>query len=265
MNRESTISCVACHSCEVVKTSGTDGCLDRDLEAGSRLARGNVMKRQCEEIALLFLITACWILPPPLLLAAGGEKGGAANAKITREMIERWRATTLPGAPHAWLGAFVGEWQTVMKTWWGGPSAPPVETKGEAQIVPILGGRFILERYRGEVALPDETGKIQRLPFEGMGTLGYDNFRNVYVGTWQDTMGTAISVMHGTRIPGSNELRLFGEMDEPIHHVMGQTVKYLRKILDQDTHRLEMYDLHTAEEQKVLEITYKRKKPRIAP
>ncbi|RME07295.1 MAG: DUF1579 domain-containing protein, partial [Deltaproteobacteria bacterium] len=153
------------------------------------------MNRRCERIALLFLITTGCILFPPLPLVAEGEEGEAAKVNIAREMIERWRATTLPGAPHAWLGAFVGEWETVMKTWWGGPTAPPLETKGEAQIVSILGGRFIMERYRGEVALPDETGKIQRLPFEGMGTLGYDNFRNVYVGTWQDTMGTAISVM----------------------------------------------------------------------
>ena len=196
------------------------------------------------------------------LSSLSAEEGGAPSME---EMIARWRATITPGAHHEWLRAFAGEWETVMRTWWGGPRVAPVETKGHATIVSILGGRFLMERYRGEVALPDERGEMRKAPFEGVGMLGYDNFRNLYVATWQDTMGTAISTMQGNRARGTNELRLFGRIDEPMLHVVGRTVKYVRRILDADTHRFEMYDLHAGDRYKVLEITYKREKAKPSP
>ncbi len=49
-------------------------------------------------------------------------------------------------------------------------------------------------------------------------------------------------------------------MDEPMLGVVGRLVKYVTRIIDDDTHVFEIFDLHADDDYKVIEVTYERKK-----
>jgi len=183
------------------------------------------------------------------------------DLEAMKKMMEQWKQAMTPGEAHEKLSFFVGKWDTETKVWWD-PSAPPVVTKGSAEAQWELGKRIVLSRYKGTMMLPDfeAGGAPKAVPFEGLGLGGYDNVRKMYVGTWCDSMSTAILTFKGTADPDGKVYRFWGELDEPMLGVYGRYVKYVTRIVDEDTYVFEIYDLHAADDYKVLEITYKRKK-----
>lgn len=176
-----------------------------------------------------------------------------------QEMMKKWMATIKPGEKHQALEYFVGDWETTTKIWMGGPDAPPMETKGKAKHKWVLDGRFILEETESELMMPDATGQMKKLPHKGLGLTGYDNYRNMYVATWADNMGTWILTMAGAADPSGKVFTFYGEMDEPMLDVRGRTVKYVTTIKDKDHHTFQIFDLHAGPNYKVLEIDYRRK------
>lgn len=156
-----------------------------------------------------------------------------------------------PGDNHKKLEPFIGKWNTAVKVFMAGPGSPPMESSGVAERKWIFGGRYILEEYKGQ---------MMGMPHEGLGLTGYDNYRNMYVGSWVDNMGTTILTMKGMCDPGGKVFTYYGEMDEPPMKVAGRTVKYVTRIVDADTHVFEIIDLHAGDNYKVIEITYKRAK-----
>lgn len=191
------------------------------------------------------------------------KPGGAPDPEMMKQMMEgmkRWIETTKPGKHHQVLESHVGTWDVTFRMWMD-PSAPPMETKGVSEVKWIMGKRFVLEDYKGEMLMPDETGmQMKKVPYEGMGTLGYDVYRNMYTGTWLSNIQTNVLTMNGSMEPGSKVLRMFGEMDEPMLNVIGRTVKYVTTIKDKDTRIFECFDLHASDAYRVFEIEYKRKK-----
>lgn len=195
-----------------------------------------------------------------------GEKPAAPaqpSAEDMQKMMEgmkKWVASIKPGKQHEPLNQFAGTWETVTRMWMAGPNSPPAESKGVSEVKWVLGKRFLLEEHKGEMLMPDETGAIKQIPYEGIGMWGYDKVRNMYVGTWASTAGTNLQVMSGTADPAGKLFRFFGEMDEPMLDIYGRIVKYENKIVSEDTHILTIYDLAAADDYKVVEITYTRKK-----
>ena len=175
------------------------------------------------------------------------------------EAMQKWIETTKPGQPHKALDSHVGTWATTCRMS-RGPGMPPIETRGVSEVKWIMGKRFLLEEHKGEMPMPDEKGGFKNVPYEGMGTMGYDVYRNMYTGTWLSNLQTNILTMSGSMDPSGKFLRMFGEMDEPMLNVTGRMVKYVTKIKDQDTRIFECYDLHPSDNYKVFEIEYKRKK-----
>lgn len=195
--------------------------------------------------------------------ASEDKPGGGQDPEMMKQMMEgmkRWIETTKPGKHHKVLDSHAGTWDVTFRMWMD-PSAPPMETKGVSEVKWIMGKRFLLEEYKGEMLMPDETGmQMKKVPYEGMGTLGYDVYRNMYTGTWLSNLQTNVLTMNGSMEPGSKVLRMFGEMDEPMLNVIGRTVKYVTTIKDKDTRMFECFDLHASDTHRVFEIEYKRKK-----
>ena len=115
----------------------------------------------------------------------------------------------------------------------------------------MLGNRYLQEEAKSE---------LMGQPFQGLGFVGYDNCRNTYTFAWMDTMGTQQSTGVGTADPAGKVIRFYGNMDEPSIKVYGRTVKYVIRIIDQDKHVFEIYDLAAGDDYKVMEITYTRRK-----
>ncbi len=175
-------------------------------------------------------------------------------------IMKAWKDTMTPGEHHKKLNHFVGSWTTTTKIWWGGPGTPATQTKGSAEVNWVLDGRYIMRQSTGEFMIPDETGAMKPVPVSHLGLTGYDNYRKMYVAYWADSMGTALLTMKGGVDPSGTVFTSYGEMDEPMLGVVGRMVKYVTRIIDDDTHVFEIFDLHAADDYKVIEITYERKK-----
>lgn len=193
--------------------------------------------------------------PPPTTQDMDEEKAQAM------EMMQMYQELSTPGENHKLLEHFVGNWNLSIRTWMGGPAAPAAESKGTSEVRSVFGGRYIVENLKSEFMMPDpETGKEKPMQFEGMGTMGYDNYKNLYVYTWIDNMGTAILMSKGACDASGKVLTTYGEMDEPMLGVQDRMVKSVVRIIDKDRHVFEMYDLLAGDGHKVMEITYSRKK-----
>lgn len=166
-------------------------------------------------------------------------------------MMQEYMKIAAPSQHHKRLEPFVGKWTSVSKVYMGGPGSPAMESTGTTERKWVLGGRFLMEEHKGQ---------MMGMPHEGIGYTGYDNYRNVYTGTWMDNMGTHILKFAGTADPAGKVFTYYGEMDEPTMKVVGRTVKYVTKVIDNDKHVFEIVDLHAGENYKVVEVTYSRVK-----
>jgi hypothetical protein len=184
--------------------------------------------------------------------------GGPAMEEM-KKMQEKMMAVMTPGEHHKALEKRAGSWKTTMKVWMMGPGGPAMTSTGTAEVRKVLDGRFLLEEMNGEMKMPGPDGKVQSMPFKGMGMFGYDNYKNMYVGTWADSMGTQLLNYMGMSAPGSDTITCYGQMDEPMLNVSGRMVKYETKIISDDKHVFSMYDLHAGPDYKVVEVTYERK------
>ena len=132
---------------------------------------------------------------------------------------------------------------------WMDPAAEPMTSKGSATIEPLLGGRYIRERFKG-----DMMGQA----FEGESTTGFDNVKRQFVTTWLDSMSTGIMTMKGSISPDGKTLTFIGEMDEPMSGEMGKAIKMVTVIESADRHTGAMYEILYGKEFKVMEIAYTR-------
>lgn len=163
--------------------------------------------------------------------------------------MAEWAKIAAPGEGHKHLEYFVGTWETTTKMWMGGPGSTPVSSPGTAEIDWIVGGRFLLERLQGTMM-----GQY----FESVSLTGYDNYRNLYERTVVSTTGTNMLTMRGMRHPQSGLITFYGEMDEPSLKVVGRTVKYVVRILNEKKFFFTTIDLHAADDYRVLQVEYKR-------
>ncbi len=147
------------------------------------------MKNRKFGICILVLATALLATPTTSQAAEGGPE---MSPEQMQEMMAKWQATMKPGPKHENLAHFVGKWSTETKMWWEGPGSEPDVTKGTADVKWILGKRYVAEDFEGQVLMPDATGQKSPISFHGFSMTGYDNYKNLYVGTWADDMGTAM-------------------------------------------------------------------------
>ena len=189
---------------------------------------------------------------------AAAQSEGDTGGDDMRAAMKEWMQLAKPGEHHKRLKPFLGSWKITNKTFWAGPSGPASETGGTAETKWILDGRFIQETVNTSMMMPTEQGTLEEVPYEGISTIGYDNYQNMYVGTWMDSMGTALVVSRGMLNPTTKTFTFYAQMDEPMMKVYGRMIKIVWRFDDADKHVMEMYDLHAGDDYKVMEITYER-------
>jgi len=97
------------------------------------------------------------------------------------------------------------------------------------------------------------------MPFEGIGYTGYDNIKKQYVGTWMDTVSTAVMMSSGKGGSG-NTYEFSSSMDDPM---TGKPSPITEKVIftDADHHTMEMWGAGPdGKVMKMMEIAYSRKK-----
>ena len=178
--------------------------------------------------------------------AKGAAKGAGAGDE--QEMMQAWAAANQPGKEHAQLLAeMTGNWTVASKSWMA-PNAPAMETKGTAQIVPVMGGRFVQQEFKG-----DMMGQA----FNGTGFTGYNNATKKYESMWMDSMTTGMMHFTGER-KADGSLEFKGDYVDP----MSGQKKQFRSVSrnpNKETMVFEMFDTDSAgKEFRAMEMTYSR-------
>ena len=175
-----------------------------------------------------------------------GSQGQPMDA-ATQAMMEKWQDYASPNDNHKILNPLVGSWSYVAK-WWMKPEGPPEVSKGISEIQWVMGGRYLLNAV---------TGTSMGQPFEGIGTTGFDNGKNVYQTIWMDNMGTGMILGEGTYDPNKKILTDHGHFTDP---VVGQRrYRGVMTFINDNHHSYEMYGAdETGKEFRMLEIVYTR-------
>ncbi|WP_276479546.1 DUF1579 domain-containing protein [Paraflavitalea pollutisoli] len=177
---------------------------------------------------------------------AGNTPVTAPDTAAVRIAMETYAT---PGNMHKMLATQDGKWNAEITTWWA-PDGPPQKTIGVSVNKMVLGGRYQQSSF---------TGKFDNMPFEGKGTLAYDNTKKVFVSTWIDNMGTGVMILEGPWDAATKTISLSGSMTDPS---TGKDCK-VREIMtftDDQHQKMEMFAAPGGQkEYKTMEILFSRK------
>lgn len=204
------------------------------------------MKNAKSYMCCVLTIIAMSLVP---IARAEDKTNSAKMDPKMEEMMKKAEELGKPSDAHKALEAFVGDWEVEAKCWMA-PDAAPQVSKGTAKSTWIMSGRYIQEEFKGEMM-----GK----PFNGMGITGYDNMQQKYKSIWLDDMSTAIMASEGTAEDGGKVLTFTSKMDCPMTGEKGLPVKQVIRVISNDKHTFEMYDLRKTDNNKTMELTYTRK------
>lgn len=176
-----------------------------------------------------------------------GTMGGADQ----EAMMKEWHKWADPSDMHKKLEKLAGNWTATMRFFMD-PSAPAMESQGSCASSFVLGGRWLRQEFKGE---------MMGMPFEGIGMVGYDNFRKEYVCAWTDNMTTSMLQMRGSCNEAGTEFNFSGIMDEPMTGERDKKFRHVWKFSGADSYTMEAYDnIPGKGEVKVMELTFSRVK-----
>ena len=164
-------------------------------------------------------------------------------------MAQAWEAYMTPGDMHKMMADEEGRWNCDM-TFWMTPDSPPEKHTSGCEIKMILGGRYQHSTYSGDMG---------GMPFEGVGTLAYNNTTNEFTSTWIDNMGTGMMVLTGTYNNSTRTTTLTGNMMDPVTK-NEKKVRETYEAVDENTRKMQMFETPKGgEEYKMMEIVMTRK------
>jgi hypothetical protein len=174
--------------------------------------------------------------------------------------LAKWRKVRAPGPEHALLSGLAGDWDVSIH-FHGGDEA--FETGAVAAARLVHGGRFLLERLEGEMYAPDEEGRMRPEPYTSTRLLGYDRFKNAWVGAFVENQNTHLLTFSGVEAPPAEdrELVLFGLGDEPMLDLSGTTLRHVLRVDDRDRHAWEVSAM-AAGGRKIFDFVYARRAER---
>jgi hypothetical protein len=195
----------------------------------------------------LGMVSAVFTSLAVMAACAVGAEGEPPQGLDPEAMAKMWEEFAATGPEHENLRRMVGEWTAETKSFWENPEQPLV-TRGTAEFKMIMGGRYLVQHFKGEY-----NGK----PFEGMGIHGYDKAKEKYFSAWIDDMSTGIMLSEGEVNEATSTLTEVGESDTPMGKVKTRSTY---ELVNDDMLVLTMYmTMAGAPETKAMTVTYKRK------
>lgn len=186
------------------------------------------------------------------LLTFGGWTHAAAmaqdDAEKMQQMMEAAKKFTEPSEKHKLLEKFIGTWKLETRFVMQGKKSPP--QPGKSTCGWLIKGRWI--KSEGE-------GVMMGKPLKGFHILGYDNFKQSYVGTSVQNLDTAMLRYEGDVDPKSKALVMYGKLDEYLTGEHDKMVKYVWRFKSPDHYVFEVHDLSIGEKNTmVIEQTFTR-------
>lgn len=164
-------------------------------------------------------------------------------------MMKAWQSFMTPGEMHKMMMGWAGTWDAEVLSFMD-PSAPPQKSVATNTVTSVFSGLY---------QITELNGNIMGMPFEGRGTLAYDNGKKMFINTWIDNLGSGIIYMTGSWDEASQTLHLMGMQTDPMTGGDAPIREEL-KIIDDNTQHLTMYGPGMdGNETKFMEATYKRR------
>ncbi len=165
-------------------------------------------------------------------------------------MMKNWQMCMTPGDMHKMMASWDGIWNSEISMW-EKPGAPPTKSTGTAVNKMVLGGR-----YQESV----NKSTMMGMPFEGHGTIGYNNASKKMVSSWIDNMGTGILNMTGTWDTATKSVTFTGKEMDP-ETMTEKDFKETFRVIDDNTQMMEMFAPGPdGKDVKMMEIKFTRKK-----
>jgi hypothetical protein len=202
-----------------------------------------------------------------ILLAACNSDKPAAEVKVAaattttpsepapapvpdKATIEKnWMTYMTPGKEHQMMAEFNGKWEGEV-TMWMDPAAPPSVSTMTSENKMIMGGRYQQAVHKGT---------FEKMPFEGISTMAYDNGKKVWMSSWIDNMGTGVMNMEGSYDEATKTFTMKGKCVDP-GTFQEKEIRETFTIVDKDHHLMHMYETSGGKERKTMQIHYTRKK-----
>ncbi|MGF1579795.1 MAG: DUF1579 domain-containing protein [Gemmataceae bacterium] len=168
----------------------------------------------------------------------------------TKEDFEKgFQKYGTPGKEHKYLQPLAGRWNVEGKFYMN-PGEEPTTSKATSTRKWVFGKRYLVEEYKGEVF-----GK----PFSGMGMTGYDRAKKKFVGSWVDSMSTAIMPNEGTYDSSTKTFTYRGVLFDPYSGKKWKS-KDVLTVKGKNQHTFKMYrqDLSGGPEFLMMELNYLR-------
>ena len=177
---------------------------------------------------------------------SGEEKPGGGQKGPTPEQMAEMMKLATPGPEHEEMAKYAGNWETEC-TDCQNPEGP--KSKGTVVSKTVLGGRFLLSEYKGEMG---------GMAFEGLAIEGFDNKKKEWFSIWMDSMGTT----HVRSTGGAVKDGVRTMVSESFDCGWGPTsMRLVETRKDADNMSMEMFMKTGSEpEAKSMVMTYKRKK-----
>ncbi|HYV92748.1 MAG TPA: DUF1579 domain-containing protein [Chitinophagales bacterium] len=157
--------------------------------------------------------------------------------------MQAWTDYATPGQAQKMMAQSAGDWKAEV-TQYMDPTQAPMKSSALVHNEMIMGDRYLSTRY---------TGNMMGMPFEGLGTMGFDNGSQKYCSTWIDNMSTGIGYLEGMISADGKTLELKGKSYDPMQkkEVAMRQVIHFNGDKDQT---MEFYKDMNGKEIKVMEI-----------
>ncbi|HZV70237.1 MAG TPA: DUF1579 domain-containing protein [Saprospiraceae bacterium] len=170
------------------------------------------------------------------------------QAQDEAAMMKAWQDFMTPGEMHKLISSWDGTWSAEVTTFMD-PSGPQ-KSSATVENKMVLNGLYQMGHY---------IGTMMGQPFEGYGTLAYDNGKKMFVNTWIDNMGSGVVVMTGKWNAGTKTLELKGTQTDPMTG-KDAAIREEVKVVDANTQKMTMWGAGMdGKEMKFMEISMKRK------
>jgi len=136
-----------------------------------------------------------------LALTSGAVLVAQSSPQDMQKAMDAYMKAGAVTANHEFLKRYVGVWDA-KTTMWMAPGQPPTTTQNTYETSLILGGRYLLLKFKGT---------MMGQPFEGLQIIGYDNLAKKYATFWIDNTSTSFFLTTGTLDAAKKVLTESGE------------------------------------------------------
>ena len=121
-------------------------------------------------------------------------------------VAKAWADYATPSKAHEMLAKDSGTWDAEL-TFWSPDNPQEMKSTATVTYKMIMGGKYQEGTYSGDMF---------GMPFEGKGTVAFDNATEEFVSTWIDNMGTGMMVTRGKYDEATKTSTFYGEMVDPV-------------------------------------------------